>query len=132
MNVESGVSTRAARKDLIRLPPKRFFLTGNRAATFPFALSFRTNSHAASGTTINETRAFQKAGEGVSYSIAAKAGTLLGLQPVAQIGFMALLLHRHLSSRESGKTTHSKIMREESRAVTFSGGAKWKKFRPVR
>ena len=92
----------------------------------------RANFHAASGAAINETRACQKAGAGVSWSIAAKADTLLGLQPVEQIGFMALLLHRHLSRRESGKTTHSKIMREESRAVTFSGGAKWKKFRPVR
>ena len=50
--------------------------------------------------------------------------------PIARLQnwFMALLLHRHLSSRESGKTTHSKIIRVESHAVTFSGGAKWKKF----
>ena len=42
---------------------------------------------------------------------------------------MALLLRCHLSSRRSGKTTHSKIMMEESRAITFSGGAKWKSLR---
>ena len=35
---------------------------------------------------------------------------------------MVLLLRRHLSSRESGKTTYNKLMREENRAVTFPGG----------
>ena len=58
---------------------------------------------------------------GVSCRITAKADKKSGQQPVKKIVFQVLLLRHRLSRRESGKTTYSKIMRMENRAVAFSG-----------